>query len=175
MVLRPLEEQSVAEIVIKPMHQLGIELPDEETLINGIIDLSSCHPNIAQWVCDRLIKTSTQRRVTVEDLERVAAEPEYIRHYVQTAWGDATAIEKLISLVADGPQFDFQQLSGRLKQYGVTDKALIRDSLEMLQLYSLLSRDEQQFSFALAQFPRLVRQTEDVNFQIENLLSQVEL
>src|SRR5215831_15139301 len=166
LVLKPLEEKSVAEIVTKPMHQLGLELPEEELLIDRIISFSSCHPNIAQWLCDRLIKTSSARQITIEGLEKIAADPEYVRHYVQTAWGDATPMEKLISLVADEPKFDFQELCQKLSRYRLADKSMIRDGLEMLQLYGLLDRNENEYYFALRQFPRMARQNEDLDFQI---------
>ncbi len=59
-VLGRLQERSVAEIIRKPMQQLGLELPDEERLVLRLIELTSCHPNMAQWLCDRLIRS--QRR-----------------------------------------------------------------------------------------------------------------
>lgn len=175
MTLRPLEPRSIAEIVSKPMHQLGIELPEEEALINRMIDLSSSHPNIAQWLCDRLIKKVSVRRITLKDSEEIAADPEFRRHYIETAWGDATPLEKIISLLSDGPSFQFDQLCGALGRHGLTDKGIIRESLEMLQLYSLLERQGEQYRFALSHFPRMIREMEDVSSQIECLLSQVEV
>jgi hypothetical protein len=173
--LRPLEEKSITEIVSKPMHQLGIELPQEEALIDRMIGLSSCHPNIAQWLCDRLIKAVSARRITLNDLEKVSADPEFCRHYVETAWSDATPLERLISLHVDGPSVELGQVCQALARYGLTDKAMIRDGLEMLQLYSLLEWQGQHYRFALSHFPRMVRATEDVNSQIESLLSRVEV
>lgn len=54
MILEPLDRESVAEIVSKPLAQLGIVLENESALVNGIVDLTSCHPNLAQWICNRL-------------------------------------------------------------------------------------------------------------------------
>jgi hypothetical protein len=172
-VLKPLEQKSIAEIVSKPMHQLGIELPEEEALIDRIIDLSSSHPNIAQWLCDRLIKTASARRITVNNLENISADPEFCRHYVETAWSDSTPLEKLVSLVVEGPSFEIDNLCEILAHRGVTDKTTIRESVEMLQLCALLEREGQRCRFALTHFPRMVRQMEDVNSQIEWLLGQV--
>jgi len=172
--LRPLEEKSVAEIVSKPMHQLGIELPEEEALIDRIIDLTSCHPNLVQWLCDKLMKTISVRRITLDDLERVSATPEFYDHFVETAWGEATPLERLISLLMEGPIFEPDQLFEALARYGITDKIIIRESLEMLQVYALLDRQGQQYRFVLSHFPRVVRAFEDVPSQIESLLTQVE-
>lgn len=172
--LRPLEEKSVAEIVSKPMHQLGIELPEEEALIDRIIDLTSCHPNLVQWLCDRLVKTISVRRITLDDLEIASADSEFHEHFVETAWGEATPLEKLISLLMEGPTFEPDQLFGALARYGITDKIIIREGLEMLQVYALLDRQGQQYRFVLSHFPRIVRAFEDVPSQIERLLTQVE-
>lgn len=172
-VLKPLEQKSIVEIVSKPMHQLGIELPEEEALIDRIIDLSSSHPNIAQWLCDRLIKTASARRITLSILENISADPEFCRHYIETAWSDSTPLEKLVSLVVGGPSFGIENLYEILAHRGLTDKTMIRDSVEMLQLCALLEREGQRYRFALTHFPRMVRQMEDVNSQIELLLGQV--
>jgi hypothetical protein len=173
--LKLLEERSTAEIVSKPMHQLGIELHDEEALIDRMIDLSSSHPSIAQWLCDRLIKTISARRISLNDLEKVAADPDFCRHYVETAWSDATPMERLISLCVAGPSFQADQLYAVLSSSGVTDRTKIQESLEMLQLYSLLERNGQEYRFALAHFPRMARQIDDVASQIECLLGQVKV
>jgi hypothetical protein len=173
MVLKPLEEKSIAEIVSNPMRQLGIELPEEEALIDRIIDVSSRHPNIAQWVCDKLIKMASQRRITVSNLNAIVDDVEFCRYYVQTAWGDAAPLEKLISLVVDGPSFDNDQLHNALACRGITDKRAIQQSLEMLELYSILEPHGTQYGFALTHFPGMVRKLGDVNDQIDNLLEQV--
>jgi hypothetical protein len=172
-VLKPLEQRSVAEIVSKPMHQLGIELPEEEALIDRIIDMSSCHPNIAQWLCDRLIKTASVRRITLNNLENISTDPEFCRHYVETAWSDSKPLEQLISLVVEGPSFEFDQLCEALARHGLTNTAAIRRSLEMLQLCSVLEREGERCRFALTHFPHMVRKKEDVTSQIERLLGQV--
>lgn len=171
--LKPLEQKSIAEIVSKPMHQLGIELPEEEALIDRIIDMSSSHPNIAQWLCDRLIKTASARRITLNNLDNISTDPEFCRHYVQTAWSDSTPLEKLISLVVEGPSFEVDQLCEALARHGLSDRTMIRESLEMLQLCSLFEREGQRCRFALTHFPRMVRKMEDVTSQIECLLGQV--
>jgi Cdc6-like AAA superfamily ATPase len=172
-VLKPLEQKSIVEIVSKPMHQLGIELLEEEVLIDRIIDLSSSHPNIAQWLCDRLIKTASTRRITLNNLEDISADPEFCRHYVETAWGDSTPLEKIISLAVEGPSFEIEKLCEVLANHGFTDETMIRESVEMLQLCALFEREGQRYRFALTHFPHMVRKMVDVTSLIEWLLGQV--
>jgi hypothetical protein len=173
-VLGTLEDKSIAEILVKPMRQLGLELPQRKSVILRLIELSSSHPNIAQWLCDRLIKTVSDRRITCDSLEQVAATSEFCEHYVRTAWGEATPLERLISLVVEEPVFETQQVCEALRQYGVEDRMAIAQGLEMLEFYSLLHREGQQYQFVLTQFPRMVRQWGDWSVQIDSVLSQVE-
>ena len=92
--LRPLSEKAVAEIIRKPMGQLGIELPDEEALIARFIDLTSCHPSLVQWLCNRLLRQISVRRITLSQLESLAASTDFAEYFLETAWGDANPLEK---------------------------------------------------------------------------------
>jgi hypothetical protein len=174
-ILKPLEQGSIAEIVRRPMQQMGFELPEEDLLVGRVVNLSSSHPNIAQWICDRLIKTSTVRRITLDNLDKISEDPEFCRHYVETAWGDATAFEKLITLLVDGPTFEINELIDKLAAHGLADRELVRQSLEMLQLCSLLDRRGERYYFLLFLFPELVRKMEPVAHQVEFLISQVQV
>ena len=167
-----LDEQSVSEIVRKPMHQLGMDIPEEEEVIRRLIELTSSHPNVAQWVCDRLLRSSVQRRITLEALEWIATTDEFHEQYVSTAWGDATPLEKLISLVMNGPSFYWDQVLQALAGHGLYDQKAIREALNFLQLCSLLEHDSSRYRFGLAEFPRIVRESGIVPTQIESLASE---
>lgn len=172
--LRPLEKKSVAEIVRKPMRQLGIEILEEEELIARMIDLTSCHPNVVQWLCDRLVKAAASRQISPKNLEEISSHTDFYNHFLQTSWGEATPLEKLISLVIDDPAFESSRLLEELASHGITDKRSIQDGLEMLQVYSLLERHGDQYRFVSPHFSRIARTVEDVHSQIETLLNQVE-
>lgn len=169
-----LEEKSIVEIVCKPMLQLGFEIPDRERLVSRFIELTSSHPNLAQWMCDRLIKTSIEKSITVEALEQLATTPEFQEHYVSTAWGDATPHEKLITLLMEGPAFSDNDVRQKLTEVNLSrDDRALRDSLEILRLYSLLDRDDSGYRFALSQFPRIVRESGVAATQTEWLVNEV--
>ena len=170
--LQRLDENSVAEIVRRPMRQLGIEMPDEDRLISRLIELTSSHPNIAQWVCHRLVASCVDRRITLETLENLTNASDFRDHYVSTAWGDATPLEKLISLVMTGPEFTSRDVSREVAAHGVDDEAAVQESLEFLQLGALFERTETAYRFGLSQFPRIVRESGDVPAQIEAFASE---
>jgi serine/threonine protein kinase len=175
MPLKPLEEKSVAEIIRKPMRQLGIELPQEEELIARIIDLTSCHPSLVQWLCDRLLHRASDRRITLTDLEAITAGPDFADYFVETAWGDATPLEKMVTVLVDGPNFSLDELLAVAAPYGIGHPAMLRDALKRLQLYALIEPRGQDYHFVLTQFPHFVRQVEDIPFLRQSLRQQVEV
>jgi serine/threonine protein kinase len=169
-----LEEKSIVEIVCQPMQQLGFDIPERERLVTRLIELTSSHPNLAQWMCDRLIKTSVGKSITVEVLEQIATTPEFQEHYVNTAWGDASAREKLITLLMEGPAFSDADVISTLEQAGVpADDRAVRESLDILRLYALLDRDEAGYRFAMSQFPRIVRESGVAPLQVKWLSDEV--
>jgi hypothetical protein len=169
-----LQERSVAEIIRKPMQQLGVELPDEDRLVLRLIELTSCHPNIAQWMCDRLIRSSVGRRITSDALEGLATTPEFHEYYVGTAWSDATSVEKLISMLIEDQRFDDGSVRKKLVECGLPlDPRLVRQSLDVLRLYSLIERDGSQYRFGMSQYPRIVRESGVAAAQLESLAAEV--
>jgi hypothetical protein len=173
--LKPLQERGVSEIVSKPMHQLGIDMPEEDKLINQIQDLTSCHPNLVQWICDRLLKTTAERRIGLSDLEQIVNSQDFLRHFVETAWGEANSLEKLITLLMRDGAFTLNQVLEALKHYDIEDRMKVRESLEILELYSLVEHDDEQYRFVLAHFPQFVRAHEDVDALIAALLKEMEV
>jgi predicted Ser/Thr protein kinase len=172
--LTRLQDNSIAEIVRKPMRQLGFAIPEDERLVTRLIELTSSHPNLAQWMCDRLIKTSVGKCITVDVLEQVAATPEFQEHYVSTAWGDATPLEKLITLLMAGPVFTDADVREKLAAHDIpADPRRVRESLDILCLSSLLDRDDASYRFGLARFPRIVRQSGVAPAQIDWLADEV--
>jgi len=66
------------------------------------MDLSSCHPNIVQYICQRLIiqiNRRGSRRITMADLEAVRTSSQFSEYFTEVTWGNASALEKLISLL----------------------------------------------------------------------------
>jgi hypothetical protein len=173
--LGPLEKKSVAEIVRKPMHQLGIDLPEENMLINRIGDLTACHPALVQWLCDNLIKMISGRHITLNDLETASSTHEFYTYFIETVWGEATPLEKLITLITEDRLVDSDQLFTALAGYRITNKDVIRKSLDMLQVYGLLDRRGEHYRLTMQHFPHVVRSFEDVSILIESLLAHMEV
>lgn len=170
--LGPLLPKSVAEIVIKPMHQLGIELPGEDRFVARLIEVSSCHPNLVQWLCDRLVRGAVTRRITLDDLESCASAPDFQEYLVEIAWGAANSLERAISLMVPAPTFSLDQLLDALRGHGIQDRARVEGALRMLQVQAFLERRGATYYLTHAGFPRIVRQRFDVAAMIEYYLRE---
>jgi hypothetical protein len=173
--LGPLSERSVVEIVSKPMLQLGIQLVRAEELIGRIVDVTSCHPSLVQWLCDQLLRGAEHRIIRPDDVTRVAASAPFRRYFCETAWGDATPLERLVSVLMEEPDFSLDDLVVAAARHGMRDRSAISHALRMLELCALIDRHEGRYRYVLSQFPRIVRETEDVPSLVEGWLSQVEV
>jgi hypothetical protein len=174
LILGPLSERSVAEIVSKPMHQLGIELPEEETLIDQLIELTACHPNLVQWLCDRLVTASDTRCVTPEDLESLGSGDEFKEYLIEVAWGTSAPLEKIITLIATEPAFEVEEMVTKLQSYGLVERVRIERALKMLRLQAFLERQDTSYRLTLSQFPGVVHDIKDIDVEVEALLRQME-
>lgn len=174
MTLGPLEERSVAEIVSEPMRQLGVDLPDEDNLIGRVIEATSCHPSLVQWMCDKLLRSTKTRQITTADVAALASDPEYLRHYLETAWGDARPRERLVSVLPEQQEFTMDALLRAAPRHRLLTQAAIREALDILEFYRLVSRRGNGFTFVLKQFPVNVRLAEDVPLLVDNWLQQME-
>lgn len=173
-VLKPLTDKSVREIVTRPMYQLGVQFADEETLINHIINLTSCHPSLVQWLCHQLLCSTGARKITPNTLREIEESYEFRKFFLETAWGDSTALEKLVSVLPEHESFSLEELYGVAARHGLKNKATIRHALEILELFALIKRDGKEYRFVLKQYPRIVREAEDVSALIEDWLTRAE-
>lgn len=173
LLLRPLDDKAVEAIVRKPMQQLGFELPDPARLVAEIVRVTSSHPNLVQIVCQQLVAGSLDRRVAASDVERIVAERELQRDFVETAWSDTTPFERIVSLLPAGPTFSLGELQAEVQRRGLLDEGRVAEALEVLELYSLVAPEGGQYRFAMAAYPAMVRRSHDVEALIAGLARKV--
>ena len=171
--LYPLSRPSVAEIITKPMRQLSIELADEEAVIGRIFAITSGHPNLVQYLCHRLVSRDRERRITPVMVDDVIHGEEFVQHFVETAWSQATPLEKLISLLPDSVEFSLEWLLEQLGDLGVTSRQAIDSAMRTLELYALIQTEGDTCRFVLTHFPEAVRRL-DLAAQISAQVSELE-
>lgn len=148
-------------MVQEPMMGLGIVFEDADALTEEILALTSCHPNLIQVICQMLIvevNAREERIIRREDLERVRTSDEFRDTLLEVTWGNATALERLITvLMATRSQFtaeDMRQALGAQGCWVTGDK--LEAALRSLVLFSILGKQGATYSFAARSFPKMV-------------------
>jgi len=166
--LRPDKARAV---VSGPMDELGIELEPRRPLLDRILDLSSCHPNLVQFLCAQLIERISgrgERRILMADLDAVATSSGFVDYYLGMLWGQAEPLERAITILGDPAGFTMPDVEAALAGRGfVALRSAVKEALDMLTVYSMLTRKGRTYTFALASFPRILRETQEVDYLLE--------
>lgn len=174
-VLGFLNEESATEIIIHPMNGMGIELKDQDELVTCILKVSSCHPNIVQLICKKLIENIKGRTISPDDLHEAITREDFYRDFKGIAWGQVTPLERIVSLAfVEEEGFTASEVYQRLAKFGIKDREAIDDALDTLELYSLITRRGKRYEYALREFPSIVRETEDIRTLIDSFARQLD-
>jgi hypothetical protein len=140
--LRQLEADASADLLRRPLSELGVDLDDEGEFLDVAWQHTQGHPQIVQYLGDLLVQELNNRppdersELAAADVERVVDSAAFKREYVLTYWGQATGAEKLITaLLAQGAT----TLAGlRTATEGLLDGVELEDALRMLELYGII-------------------------------------
>jgi hypothetical protein len=173
-------------IITEPMTEMGISFEEPELLVEEIIDLSSCHPNLVQAICRMLISQVNERgdhTIRMQDLEAVRTSSEFREFFIEVTWGNADPLERLITvLMADQPRFALDEVSDALRdalRAALDDQGLIvpakriKAALDGLLLFSILRREGVRYAFAAHSFPRIAQESGILSGLRTSLLEQL--
>lgn len=174
-----LERDNVEELILQPMRQLDIDLLQPQEMVDQVMEITSGHPNLVQWICGALIETinrESTRTLTLEHLGRVAAMPAFLDRYMETVWGSSNVLEKLVTLIIeDGEErVSLEQLHNRLVGLGLpTDLRTLNVALRNLTMRSLLEPVGAGYRFAIKSFPAIARRRQPASATIGLLIEEV--
>ena len=165
-------------IIQDPMSEMGILFADEDIILQEIIDLSSCHPNIIQQICKMLLKRVSDRgdrMIRREDLAAVRASDTFQEYLIEVTWGNANMLECLITvLMAHCETFTTADVRETLSRYDLGSSASIQSALQGLELYSILHRQGHDYSFAARSFQHLLIEAKLVDSFREGFLESLQ-
>ncbi len=174
-----LTPESARQVIVEPMQELGVLPTDPEPLVAQIIELSCAHPNIVQYICQQLlvqVNGREAREITIADLDAVSASRFFVDYYLAVMWGDATPLEKIITLLmVDRPLLTIDELLWLLTEErpgwsGMrVSAAAVEAAIEHLVLCSVLDRERQYVTYAAHSFPDIVDANEDVSALLASL------
>ena len=160
-----LDVKAAYDLVTAPMHTLHVTFTDEEAIVQRILALTGCHPNMIQYTCGQLIKRineKQQRTITETDLDTVIASQEFYEHFEELLWGQATAMEKLIVYAMwPYPEFTNTSVMEEFARRGLPTEG-VEASLETLVIYSILSRKNATYAFTFRELAKLMETHSDI-------------
>ncbi len=161
-----LSREEARRVVVDPMLEMGISLEDGE-LANQIVELAAGHPNIVQYICQKLTERINQRRdrlITHADLSSIRDSAQFAEYFAEVSWGNASALERLITLIMlEHPEITMSEMAQMLRARDLQiPPEQVDNAFEDLTLYSILRRDGPKYTFAARAFPEVLRRSQDV-------------
>lgn len=158
--LRQLDRRSTEELLRRPLEAMRVRLIPEKSFLETVWRVTSGHPQIVQFLGDRIVRALNERevreRTTVdsETLQAITATYEFREHYLETYWGQAVSLEKLISLLVAGGAQTLTAVRRRLTNLGLNyDVDSVRTALRMLELYGILGSGRQHITLRAEWLP----------------------
>ena len=164
--LTQLDESAAISLLVEPLRSMNIEIVESANFESEVWTRTSGHPQIVQFLGDRLVRSLDKRsdrrnlQLRVGDIIAITETFEFAEHYLNTYWGQATTFERAVSrAVASGCTTSADVLT-QLADYpdqGGTEALF--NALRMLQLYGIIEERDGQlrmraewFSQALGHF-----------------------
>ena len=160
-------------VLTQPLQTLGVALEDEQTIVEGVLHLTSGHPNLVQYIGRELVNAANLRRerlILNADLEQVQQSNSFTEFYLATIWGEAGPLEKLITLVAPREGFRVGDIETALAGYGITvpNNDMVDRALKLLCIYAILAKRDKTYRFIPASFYDILHRTQEVERLIAN-------
>ena len=157
----------VARLVLEqPFDALGLLVEEPETLLARAVELTSGHPNFLQYVGSKLVEAANlrgERRILLADLEALRLSNDFADYYLQTVWGEAGPLEKLITLLAPPAGFELGEMEDWLAERGVqVEESDLDAALKLLRVYAVLEKRGRRYEFTPRLFHELLERTQEV-------------
>ncbi|HEX9076833.1 MAG TPA: TniB family NTP-binding protein, partial [Anaerolineae bacterium] len=165
-------------VVLEPMQEMGITLERGADLADYIVNLTAGHPNIVQYICQKLIERINLRRervITRADVDALSQSAQFGEYIAAISWGNANSLERLITiLMLECPQVTLAEMGDLLRARNLDiTPAQLESAFDGLCLYSILRHDGPKYAFATETFPGILRRSQDVNGLIKSLFQVV--
>jgi len=159
-----LTERDARRMIQEPMSSMGVLFESPDEILDGITALSSCHPNVVQNICRLLIdrvNARGERTIRMQDLEAVRMGDEFRDFFIEVTWGEASTLEKLISiLMSDREHFVQADVRLALRTHGCdVSSAEIETALGDLVLFSILQKQGNVYSYETKAFPVILTES----------------
>jgi len=178
MALSYLTREEARRVVTDPMQEMGITLEEDGDLAERIVDYAACHPNVVQYICQKLIERINQRRerlIRRADVEAIGQSTEFAEYFAEVSWGNTTTLERLITLLMlERPQVTIGEIAQVFRNAGLAvPPEHLEEAFEGLTLYAILRRDGPKYTFATQAIWDVLRRGQDVYGSIASYSQEI--
>ncbi len=159
LMLRQLDRNAANQLLVKPLRAMQIAIQDEAAFSSVAWVRTNGHPQLLQSLGDDLVRLLNERPasaralVTPGDLTAVADIWSFADRYIQTYWGQATALERVLTLLiatgCDKLEGCREYLQHRRIQRSDEE---IRSGFRMLELYGLTDASDAGYRIRIEWF-----------------------
>lgn len=179
MVLSYLTREEARRVVVDPMQEMGITLEEDGDLASRIIDYAACHPNMVQYLCQKLIERINRRRerlIRASDVQAIGESAEFAEYFAEVLWGSTTPLERLITLLMlEYPTVTLDEMAQVLHTSNLvvpTDR--LDQAFEGLTLYSILRREGARYTFTVPALANVLRRGQDAQSTLATYLQELQ-
>ncbi|NML60658.1 AAA family ATPase [Massilia sp. RP-1-19] len=143
LMLRQLTRTAANSLLAEPLEILGIRIEDRENFLNACWESTDGHPELLQFIGDKIVAAVNQRSrddvfASADDLIGITSQFEYAEQYLETYWGQADPLERIVSILLIKKLQTIDGLLAELGNLGVhTDGKPLHEALRMLELYGI--------------------------------------
>jgi hypothetical protein len=159
LMLRQLTRTAADALLAEPLENLGIKIEKKPDFLTACWTNTDGHPELLQLIGDKLVSLVNQRSrleilVTTEDVQELTEQFDYAEQYLETYWGQAEPLERIVSILLIR---SFQTLGDLLDELNgfeiVVDGKKLHEALRMLELYGIAEQSALGYTLRASWFP----------------------
>jgi Cdc6-like AAA superfamily ATPase len=143
LMLRQLTRSAGEALVAEPLEALGIRIEDRENFLAACWESTDGHPELLQYIGDKIVSAVNKRNrddvfASADDVFSLTSQFEYAEQYLETYWGQAEPLERIVSILLIKNVETIEALLRELNTLGVAvDGKRLHEALRMLELYGI--------------------------------------
>jgi len=174
-----LDKKAATQLITEPMKELGIHLQDEKALVNGICKITSCFPNLIQYLCKRLIQliASKRRRVIyISDVAEIEKDPDFQDYLISRLFSNLSPLGKIIVLLtAEDQKITLSLIDEKLRGNSIhLLQQELYEEIDKILMASVFAKTEQGLKFTLPHFSHILYQNMEKELLLKQLLREVD-
>jgi len=145
---RPLMLQQLAikpstALISEPLEALGVRIDRREEFLSACWESTDGHPELLQFLGDKIVENINLRDrndifAEPEDIALITEQFEFAEQYLETYWGQASPLERVISILLLEQERSIDQLAAMLETIAKrVEMNKIVGALRMLELYGI--------------------------------------